>query len=164
MKKLCYILLGGLFLLLVSCLDKNSVSFKYLSEKDYGVSARIFIYSYEQFLDFTKEEQLLQTYNEDFFKNQDLIIFRFNTHYLESGINVINVTREQHDIYVDIGILSPANSKNVDFDQQITRVNVCIEVLKYVGDLNYEEDSVSILVINQNFKHTYRSIYYNCEK
>jgi len=61
-------------------------------------------------------------------------------------------------------VKSPANKENTLFDAQIQGVTLTIEIPKYLGDLNYEEDKVSILVINTNFENTYRSIYYNCEK
>lgn len=182
MKRLFIMMLYGFVFLLVSCSNANvnlyneshlnkgeeSVEerdmFKYLSEEDYGVDYRTIVYSHEQLLEFIEDETLLEKYNENFFNKNDLVIFRFNTHYSESEINVTKSKRVNHDIYIDINVKSPANKENTFFDAQIQGVILTIEIPKYLGDLNYEKDRVLILVINTNFENTYRSIYYNCEK
>ncbi len=180
MKRIYIMILFGFVFLLVSCsnvnlyneshLNKGEESveerdmFKYLSEEDYGVNFRDVIYSHEQLLELVQDETILEKYDDNFFAEKDLVIFRFNTHYSESEINLTQARRVNHDIYIDISVKSPANKEDTLFDAQIQGVTLTIEIPKYLGDLNYEEDKVSILVINTNFENTYRSIYYNCEK
>lgn len=129
MKRVFIMMLYGFVFLLVSCsnvnlyneshLNKGEESveerdmFKYLSEEDYGVNFRDVIYSHEQLLDLVQDETILEKYDYNFFAEKDLVIFRFNTHYSEGEINVIQARRVNHDIYILILVWNHQQIKKI---------------------------------------------------
>ncbi len=109
--------------------DINNEKYKYLFEE--GDNSVLIINNIDELskqnlstgLDLTK-------YDETYFLNNYLLIFKFNMHYSESNLKVENTKIINNMLLINISIDSPANYENNTFDSQISTELLFIDVLK----------------------------------
>ena len=143
--------------------DINNEKYKYLFEE--GDNSVLIINNIDEL-----SKQNLSTgsdltkYDETYFLNNYLLIFKFNMHYSESNLKVVEDTKIINNmLLINISIDSPANYENNTFDSQISTELLFIDVLKD-SVTETKNLSVGILVINTRFKDVYCSVYYNCKR
>ncbi len=142
--------------------DINNEKYKYLFEE--GDNSVLIISNIDEL-----SKQNLSTvsdltkYDETYFLNNYLLIFKFNMHYSESNLKVENTKTINNMLLINISIDSPANYENNTFDSQISTELLFVDVLK--DSLTETKNlNVGILVINTRFKDVYCSVYYNCKR
>ena len=158
-----------LVLLFAGCFDNefdvNNDRYRYLYEQDYGNDSVRVIQSVGQLpLQGVAAGLDLSKYDEEYFSKNYLLIFDFKTQYSESNLKVKGTkVVDGNTLLLNISINSPANYENVDFDAQISKKPLFVEVAKdSISDVATLR--VGILVINEQFEGVYRSIYYDCSR
>lgn len=150
------------------CSDYNrnsNVNYEYLYEDDYGKNSVMIIRNTNELLQYDISDQYdLTKYDESFFLNNCLLLFKFKIHYSESNLEIESIKIvDEKQILLNILIDSPANYENNSFDAQISiellHVDIPKHALKEIDKLN-----VGILVKNIRFEDIYCSVYYNCKK
>lgn len=145
--------------------ETNNVKYQYLYEKDYGENSKKIINNKDEL---TKQELSvscdLTKYDETYFLNNYLLLFKFNTYYEESNLKVQNSKIiNGNQLLIDISIDSPIYYEDQPFDAQISSELLFVDISKD-RVTNIEKLNVGILVINSRFEDVYRSAYYDCEK
>lgn len=114
------------------------------------------ITSYNQLIDLNKDGWELNGYDENYFIENNLIIFHFSKNSQEQVLGIVNsdYDTENEILYIKIDVQSPGHFSIHTSDIQQT--NLPISLSK-----NSNIDKLGLLVYNKSLDE-YHSVYYNC--
>jgi hypothetical protein len=169
MRKLMFILLGVLFFSLVSCVNDNGnasidskvnqgeESMKQSDEYQHiYVDSFTVITSYNQLVDLNKDGWEISGYDENYFTENNLVVFHFTKNSQEEVLGIVNSNYDMENeiLYIKIDVQSPGHFSIHTSDIQQT--NLLINLSK-----SSNIDKLGLLVYNKSLDE-YHSVYYNC--